>query len=245
MEPETTQSTPKKSIISTPAAIVTGAVIIALAIIFTRGTGNKVATNPTAGNNPAAGTFNITKDILAIKPNEHIRGDINAAKVAIIEYSDSDCPFCERFHTTLQQVVTDYKGDVAWAYRNFPLASLHPNATTEAVALECAADLGGSEVFNKYLDLLIATTLEPTPESNKALTTLAVQQGIDASLFESCIKDPAASARVAASVAEAQSIGARGTPFSIAVNIKSGKYEVIQGAYPIEQVKEIVDRLLK
>ncbi len=237
---------PKKSAISLPAAILSSAAILAIAIVFTFGGSSKIA----GAKLPAAATIpddvtSVPADVATIRPTDHIRGDISKASVAIIEYSDSDCPYCARFHTTMQQVVSDYNGKVAWVYRYFPLISLHPNATTEAVALECVAELGGNTAFNNYLDTLITTTLAADPKSNEVLTTFATREGIDAKLFKSCMAGTKASDRVKADATEANKIGAQGTPFSIAVNLKTGKQIVIPGALPLEDIKADIDALLK
>lgn len=242
MQPEEVHT--KKSI-STGAAIVTAAVVIGIAIVIAFGP--KSASKGTPTNNPQqpAEVTSVPIDVAKIRQNDRIRGDISTAQVAVIEYSDSDCPFCARFHTTMQDIVKDYNGKVAWVYRYFPLASLHPNATTEAVALECVADLGGNDDFNKYLDILINTTLNADPKSNETLTTFAMAQGINTDLFTACMKGTKAAARVKADTEEAQKIGAQGTPFSIIVNLKSGKQAIIPGAYPLADVKAKIDSILK
>lgn len=244
MEQETTHPTPKKSI-STGAAIVTAAVIIGIAIVIAFGP--KSASNGTTANNaqqPAEVT-SVPIDVAKIRQSDRIRGDAATAQVAVIEYSDSDCPYCARFHTTMQDIVEEYNGKVAWVYRYFPLASLHPNATTEAVALECVAELGGNDAFSKYLDTVINVTLNADPKSNEALTTFASAQGIDAGAFKKCIAGTTASDRVKTDTAEAQKIGAQGTPFSIIVNLKTGEQIVVPGAYPIEDMRKNIDSLLK
>lgn len=72
----------------------------------------------------------------AVSDQDHLRGEKNA-KITIVEYSDFDCPFCYRFHATMQQVLEEYKGQVNWVYRDFPLPQLHPNAPKLAEAAEC------------------------------------------------------------------------------------------------------------
>lgn len=244
METETTQSNqPKKASISTGAAIVTAAVIIGLALIIGQGPKNNTNTD-TTGATPGAIT-SVPADVATIRPNDRVRGNSVTAEVAIIEYSDSDCPFCVRFHNTMQQVLTEYDGKVAWVYRYFPLTSLHPNAVTEAVAMECVADLAGNDAFNKYLDQVINVTLSPDPKSNEALTTFATGLGVDSKLFKDCIAGSRASDRVKADTAEAGKIGAQGTPFSIIVHLKTGKQIIVPGAYPIEDIRTHIDSLLK
>lgn len=233
----------KKSTISVPAAILTGAMIITLAIIFVFGPKNNQA--DTAPQAAPKEVTEVSKEIATIRATDRIRGDVTKADIAIIEYSDSDCPYCSKFHTTMQEVYTEYQGKVAWVYRYFPLPSLHPNAVTEAVAMECVAELGGNKAFNAYLDTIINVTLNPDPKSNAALATFATDQGVDSTLFKKCMADTTASDRVAADSAEAQNMGAQGTPFSIIVNLKTGKQAIVPGAYPIEDIRKTITALLK
>ncbi|MBP6858166.1 MAG: DsbA family protein [Candidatus Pacebacteria bacterium] len=225
----------KKMSISTPAAIITAGVIVAAALIF-------------SGKGPAK--VNQVNDQQKITPTEkvsvrdtdYVRGDISKAEVVIVEYSDSDCPFCERFHNTMQDVLSQYGTKVAWVYRYFPL-SIHPNAENEAIALECVGELGGNDAFWKYLDQIISTTVSPA-SSKVTLSAIAGTLGVDTKLFESCIANPATAKKVADQSIEAQSLGAQGTPYSIATN-KKGEQTVIPGALPIESLKPIIDALLK
>ncbi len=235
-----TQTPTKQPSISLPAAILSGAVVIAIALIVVFAPKKAATVDTTVPGEITS----VPADVATIRANDHVRGNAATAEVAIIEYSDSDCPYCVRFHPTLEQVYSEYNGKVAWVYRHFPL-SIHPNAVTEAVALECAAQLGGNDAFNKYLDTVINVTLNPDPTSNQALTAYATAQGIDAALFKQCAAGTTASNRVKADMTEAQAIGAQGTPFSILVNLKTGEQLIIPGAYPIEEVRARIDSLLK
>ena len=94
---------------------------------------------------------------IPISGDDHIFGNKNA-DVIIVEYSDFECPFCQQFHPTLKQIVADYDGQVAWAYRHLPLESLgHVNAKPAAEASECVAELGGNDAFWQYTNLLFGT----------------------------------------------------------------------------------------
>lgn len=91
---------------------------------------------------------------IAIDPvteTDHYFGSKDA-EIVIIEYSDLECPYCARFHTTMHQVVEDYGGKVAWVYRHLPLESIHPNAYNKALAAECIASLGNNDKYWKYID---------------------------------------------------------------------------------------------
>jgi len=88
-----------------------------------------------------------------ILATDHIVGNPNAP-IVIVEYSDSDCPYCQKFHTTMQEVKDTYGDKVAWVYRHFPLDSLHPKARMEAEASECVAKLSNNETFWEYLEAM-------------------------------------------------------------------------------------------
>lgn len=82
---------------------------------------------------------------LKIRPADSTREDVRGnknAKITIVEYSDFECPFCKRFHQTMQQVMQNFGNDIKWVYREFPLDGLHQQARTEAMAAECAHEQG-------------------------------------------------------------------------------------------------------
>jgi protein-disulfide isomerase len=250
MEQETHHETHHKEaakkphvLIGVPAAIVTGSVIIAIAILIAfhspAAANNKQKAQPAADTTPTS----VPADVAKLRDTDYIRGNKDA-DVVVIEYSDSDCPFCERFHPTMQTIVQAYGGKVAWVYRFFPLTDLHPNTYTEATAMECVGKLAGNDAFTKYLDFAIGVTLKPDAASNAPLTTEALKLGVDKDAFKKCLADAATSARIEHDTKEATDIGAQGTPFSIAVNQKTGKQVVIPGAYPYADVKKDIDSIL-
>lgn len=61
-----------------------------------------------------------------------------SAKVTIVEFSDFQCPFCETALATVKEVLKQYEGKVLFAYKHFPLISIHPRAQKTAEAAECA-----------------------------------------------------------------------------------------------------------
>lgn len=84
---------------------------------------------------------------------DYIRGAPNA-KIALIEYSDYECPFCHSVHPTYQQLMKDYDGKVMWVYRHFPL-SFHQEAMPLAMGAECAGELGGSDAYWAFTDMVM------------------------------------------------------------------------------------------
>lgn len=181
------------------------------------------------------------EQMIPVTSEDHIRGDINAP-VKIVEYSDTECPFCKRFHTTMQEVYNEYgkTGKVAWVYRHFPLDQLHSKARKEAEATECAAELGGNDKFWEYLDRL----MEITPANNgldpAELPKIAAYVGLNTAKFNECLSSGKYAQKIEQHVQNAQATGGQGTPWSIVVG-KNGKKYPLSGAQPISAIKQLID----
>ena len=224
-----------------PIAIVIAGALIAGAILMKQpeqkvaGTAKNIE-NPT----PAQQTGDLEK-MKPVSSEDHIRGNPNAP-VKIVEYSDTECPFCKRFQTTMQQLMTDYgaEGKVAWVYRHFPLDQLHSKARKEAEATECAAELGGNDKFWAYLDRL----LEVTPANNgldlAELPKIAQYVGLNVTKFNACLDSGKYAKKVQEDLSNAQVTGGRGTPWNIVVGPDGKKYP-LSGAQPLAAIKQLVD----
>ncbi|MBI1754957.1 thioredoxin domain-containing protein [Candidatus Azambacteria bacterium] len=248
---EPVQQSAQANSMSVPASIIAAGVIIAIAIIYSNGGGNtgQLANTKTTtvgqaqpgAQAPAAQNGSAIK-FRAISDSDHILGDKNA-QVKVIEYSDLECPFCKRFHPTMQQVMTEYQGKVAWVYRHFPLDSLHAKARKEAEASECANELGGNDTFWVYINRVY----EVTPSNNgldaAELPKIAEYVGLNKAKFSECFSSSKHASYVEADVQDAMAAGGRGTPYSVVVS-KSGKTFPINGALPYAQVKTIIDQAL-
>jgi protein-disulfide isomerase len=135
-----------KNNLAVPIAIVIAGALIAGAV-YLGGRGDTTGiTSPTEAQQEQAQLSASLNNMAPITSADHIRGNPNAP-VKIVEYSDMECPFCKRFHPTMQQTVDEYDGKVAWVYRHFPLDSIHSKARSEAIATECAGELGGNDMF--------------------------------------------------------------------------------------------------
>lgn len=232
----------KRGQLSVPLAIIVAGLIIGVSVIYA--VGKKSVTAPVADDGAdVPETASVLDKVRAIASEDHILGDADAP-VKIVEYSDTECPFCKRFHETMNQLVAEYDGKVAWVYRHFPLDTLHPKARKESEATECAAELGGNEKFWAYVNRLY----EVTPSNNglpaSELPNIAAYIGLDAAQFNACLSSGRNAARVAKDYNEAVAAGGRGTPYSVVVSA-SGKKTTIPGALPLDSVKQIVDEALR
>ncbi|MBI4193276.1 MAG: thioredoxin domain-containing protein [Candidatus Colwellbacteria bacterium] len=186
------------------------------------------------------------------KTRDHLLGHPDAP-VKIIEFSDTECPFCKRFHGTMHGIADEYGqaggrygdvGAVVWAYRHFPLEGLHRKARTEAEATECANELGGATAFWAYLDRLFEITPSNDGLDPAELPRIAEHVGLNRAAFEQCLASGTHAPRVAADLEDAVQSGGEGTPYSVVV-APNGKTFTIPGALPYEEVRQIIEAALR
>jgi protein-disulfide isomerase len=156
----------------------------------------------------------------------------DSAKVKIVEFSDFECPFCQRFHPTMKQIRDEYGDDVQWVYKHFPLDSIHPNARPAAMAAECASEQGK---FWEFGDELFANQSQMSDAYYKSL---ARDLGLNGSQFDSCVDSQKYADKVNADYQQGLAAGVQGTPASFING------QLISGAQPYAAVKAAVDSIL-
>src|SRR3989338_238282 len=229
----------KQNFLIPPAIIIAGA-LIAAGIYFSGGA--KVGgQNPIAGPDPRE----LAKNVAPVSNTDHVQGSAQA-QVTIIEFSDLECPFCKSFHQTMRQVMDEYGADgrVRWVYRHFPLVGLHQKASKEAEAAECAGELGGNEVFWKYITKIFEVTPSNDGLDPAELPKIAAGLGLDKQKFEACLASGRHAALVEAQAQDAQNAGGTGTPFSVIITAK-GEYIPLNGAYGLPEMKVYLDKALE
>lgn len=235
MEPHTSH-TPSMAV---PLAIMVGFAMIAIAIFFTSGSNDPAVAPVTADQSqPTLST------IRPVSENDYIQGNPNAP-IVMIEYSDYDCPFCKQFHATMKQVLDEYgvTGRLAWVYRQFPLVDLHPNAPQISEAALCVGDIGGSEAFWTFSDLVFDSRENTEFTNVTKLPEFAEQAGVERMAFMECVTSDRMMDDLKADMADGLAAGAaQGTPYTV---VKVGNQEaVIVGAQPYSVVKGIIENLI-
>ncbi len=224
-----------------PIAIVFGFALVAVAIYFSGMGGSplkKETNTPATTNTPTTAT-----KIRPVDETDFIRGNPNAP-ILIVEYSDYDCPFCKNFHETMNRIMDDYgiTGKVAWVYRQFPIAQLHPNAERISQAALCVGELGGSEAFWKFSDSVFEERNLNEPTNITKLPEYAEKAGVPREDLVSCLDSGRQAAVVTASLAEGAGAGIQGTPHSFV--IVGNQMAAVNGAQPYAVVKQTIDNLL-
>ncbi|MSR71575.1 MAG: hypothetical protein EXS50_02835 [Candidatus Taylorbacteria bacterium] len=230
--------------LTVPIAVIIAGVLIAGAVIYSSGKTSRSNTAVAPQQPVAQQTVNL-EQMRPISKNDHIRGNPDAL-VKIVEYSDTECPFCKRFHDTMKQVMDEYgkDGKVAWVYRNFPLDQLHPKARNEAEAIECAGDLGGNDKFWAYADRLYEITPAKNGLDPAELPKIAQYVGLDVSKFNACLTSGKFAKHIEEDVQNAIATGGNGTPWSIVVASNGKKYP-LSGAQPYASIKQLIDLALQ
>jgi protein-disulfide isomerase len=197
----------------------------------------QVAPPNDSGAQPTAGK------IKPVTSSDHIRGNANA-KVTLVEYSDFECPFCQRFHPVTQELLKTYGDKIRFVYRHFPL-SFHANAQKEAEASECIAELGGQDKFWNFVDTIFErTTANGTGFALDKLGPLAAELGVNQTEFQTCLDSGKHEKLVKDQIADGTKGGVSGTPSTFIINPKE-ETQILVGAQPIESFKTAIDSSLK
>lgn len=171
--------------------------------------------------------------------SRYVMGNKNA-KVAVVEFTDYQCPFCGQFFTnTYGQIKKDYidTNKISYSVQNLPLA-FHPNAHISAEAAECAGD---QKKFFEMHDKLFGTQADWSDEADAKpkFEGYAKEIGINVDQFKKCLADGKFKQVVDDDNALASKIGASGTPTFII----NGK--LLVGAQPYSEFQKALDEALK
>lgn len=225
-----------------PVAIVIAGALIAGALFLT--------TKKSPDTAKVADT-KINNNEIAIDPvsaDDHILGNPKAP-IMIVEFSDTECPFCKNFHLTMHKVIDTYgkSGKVAWVYRHFPIDQLHSKARKESEATECAAELGGNEKFWEYLDLVYKKTPSNNGLDLSLLPKFAEEIGLDKKEFETCLNSGKYADKINKDITKAKVAGGQGTPYTVIIT-EHEKIAINEGAIPFSggpiNMKLILDDLV-
>lgn len=241
----------KLSSLSTSAAILIGASIIALSIFIS---GYFLSTKiASLGVLPDTPTTTSTKPIIATVSvdDDPVLGDPKAP-VTLIEFSDYECPYCKRHFTEVHpQLIKNYvdTGKVKIVFRDFPLSFHNPMATFEAIAASCSRDQGGDTTYFKFHDELF----KRTKSNGKGLTKDDVYKigedlKLDTTKFRECLDTEKYKDEVAKDSQNGTSVGVAATPsFYVGKSSTTGSITgtQIRGAQPYSAFTALIDPLLK
>lgn len=198
---------------------IAGFVVLATVVVIAAGVmSGGFSTTPSSSTSTPPGF--VATIVPAITSVDHIRGKANAA-VSLIEYGDYQCPACSEFEAVLVRALQEYGDRVTFAFRHFPLYTIHQNAGISAQAAE-AAGLQGK--FWEMHSALYANQAEwssvPSGEVvAKNFNNYASSIGLDVQKFDKDISSAQVTGKIASDVAGANSAQVDHTP-TFFVNLK-------------------------
>ena len=214
------------------------------AIGSTKGVSTTVAptSSPISGN----GTTTIS--------NNPVYGDKTKAKIAIVEFSDYECPYCKMHYTqSYKQLIQQYvdSGKAIYVYRNYIAVTAHnPASTLEATAALCVQKLAGDAKYYDYHDYIFTNTGSNGSGINggkDALINEAGTLGLDKNAFTSCLDDQSIAAKITSDQSDATTAGQAGTPgFIIGKLSADGTVTgyLVSGAQPLASFQSVIDQVL-
>jgi protein-disulfide isomerase len=215
----------------TPVAIFIGALMISFSILYSVG---KLSTVNTATNTDTTDTTaDQYPETTTSIDDDPILGDKKTAKVAIVEFSDYECPYCKQHFTeTHSQLVKDYidTGKAILVFRDFPLSFHDPMATNESNAANCVNEFGGSADYWKFHDVLFTnTTSNGTGLTMDQVNGYAKDLGLDSAKFKDCVANLKYKDEIKADITDGSTAGVDGTPgFIVGVLKKDGTVDGVK-----------------
>jgi len=176
---------------------------------------------------------------VTIADTSRIQGNPDA-KVWLIMASDFQCPACKYWHDNYAaEIMRDYvaTGKVRFAYINFPLDQLHPNARAASEAAMCAAAQG--KFWNVH-DRIFAKQDEwaPMPDPTPFFRKLMSEASVDTVAWNTCLTDNVMVPLVDAEHERGRAGGVNQTPYFFVGSQKVG------GAIPAANLRPMLDAAL-
>ncbi len=188
------------------------------------------ANSPITGSLPTP-TSQVVRYDVPVDDDPFIGPDV--APITIIEFSDYECPYCKRWHDEVfLRLLDEYPDQVRIVYRDFPLDSIHPNATPAAEAANCANEQG---LFWEFHNALFGGAYGLNRD---AYIAYATDLGMDVDSFTTCIDERRYADEVQADFEYAAGFGIRSTPTFFINGL------AIIGAQPFEVFQQVIEQEL-
>ena len=168
---------------------------------------------------------------VALAPSNPSLGSASAP-VTLVEFSDYQCPYCQRVEPTLKRLRAAYGDKLRIVWKDFPLTQIHPQAFKAGEAAHCAGDQGK---YWELHDVLFNKQQELQPDD---LKRHAIELGLDVTAFNQCLDTSKHAERVRDGVSEGGALGVNSTP-TIFINGRR-----LSGAQPYEVFAAVIDEEL-
>lgn len=159
-----------------------------------------------------------------------------SAPITIVEYSDFQCPYCQRGYENLKEVRKMYGDKVRVVYKHLPLDG-HPMAMPAAKYYE-ALRLQAPDKVEKFHDEVFTRQQELNAKKEDFLKDAAKKVGANMAQLAKDLESEEVKKAIAADMAEAREFKFEGTPGFLINGVS------LRGAYPPQFFQKIIDRHL-
>lgn len=159
-----------------------------------------------------------------------VKGALDAP-ITIVEFSDFECPFCQRVNPTIDALLKRYAGKLKVAYKHLPL-EFHANAVSSALA-SIAANQQGK--FWEFHDKIFENQQNLNEET---YLKIAKELGLDMDKFKADMASDEAKEKLALDTKQAKDMGIGGTPHFLINGVG------VSGALPEEEFVKVIEKLL-
>ncbi len=179
---------------------------------------------------PAQPQEQITKAVVSVEGAFSLGS--KDAPITMVEFTDFQCPFCQRFHvTTFGELKKNYidTGKLRFVSRDLPL-DIHPNAMQAAEAGRCAGEQG------QFWAMRDRMGSNPDKLDLNHLVGFAQEFKLDVMKFRACVEGQKYKKAIEKDMEDAMRAGANGTPsFVIGRATPQGvDGELVVGAMPYQ-----------
>lgn len=170
----------------------------------------------------------------------------DSAKVALVEFSDYECPYCIRhFQQTMPRLVQAYvkTGKIRYVFRDWPVDQLHPQSIRAHEAAHCAGEQ------NRYWEMHPKLFGAPGSHTPERLLEIAREVGLDMDAFGKCVESRRSDDAIRKTSEMAVGFGASGTP-TFFIGLRDPAKDTVtvlkgfSGAQPYEQFADALDSAL-
>jgi len=146
----------------------------------------------------------------ALSSTDRMQGNASA-KVVLVEYGDYQCPACAFYEKFTSELVKEFKDDMVFVYRHFPLRNIHMNADLSARVAEAA---GAQGKYWEMHELLYKNqkSWERAGNAKEIFTRYAISLGLEKVQFERDIESDVFKAKVQADYESGVRANVQGTP---------------------------------
>ena len=162
-----------------------------------------------------------------------------SAPITIVEYSDFQCPFCQRGSDTVSRVLKEYDGKVKLLFKHLPLEQKHPKARLGSEYFEAIALQDAKKAY-EFKAMVFQNQGELRSDADAVYVRLAKKVGANMAKLTGDLKakNSEITAIINKDMQEAQKFGFNGTPGYLINGVS------LKGAYPFEEFKKVIDRHL-